>query len=264
MKIISRQPSFLYFPEGFFLRKKKGLKGLASSVIVMAIILVSSLVVINTINPLFKETNKAQVFNEARQTIHTIDSVINQLILEAPGSQRALDVHIRDGRLIVSSVDDTIRYRIEHVPELVGGGFVAREGNVIIRGGAKMDAYEGDPNGDGQTDLVLENSAMLFSVKKLGSPSSHVNINTSNVISLVRNMRLGYAASLDSGILINNDPATSYGTGFTEIGRIGSNLESSSIRIFMNSTAGITYEAIFELVAGQDFVQLKIKRITGV
>jgi hypothetical protein len=249
----------------FLTRKVFAMKGLTSSVIVM-VILVSSLVVVNTINPLFRETSKLQAFNEARQTIHVIDSTINQILLETTGSKRSLDLSVRDGRLIASSADDTIIFHLEGVNDiLLESGFVTEEGRVIIRSGGKMRAYEEDIDGDGDTDLVLENGASRFAIQKLGSESSYVDINTSTAITQLRNMRLGVTATLEkSGIFINDIDASSYGNGFTKLSRIGENLESSSILMFVNSTSGITYEAVFEMAAGEDFVQLKLKRLGGV
>ena len=237
---------------------------LISSVILVIIIVMSSILVLNTINPFVREGNNLQSFNEAKQTLTSLDAQIQQLFFEAPGARRSIDLQIPKGKLIVSSGQDEIKIRIEDV-NLFNPGYSTQEGNIRITSGGMMDAYESDIDNDGITDLVLENSGVIFAVKKLGNATNNVVVNTTNMITLSRNKALNVNISYPhSGIFINDKDSTSYGVGYTELTRAGSSLTSSAIHIYLNSTAAnVSYDVTFSLGASQDFVEMKATHISG-
>ena len=245
----------------FAVKSNTAQKGLMSGVIVFIIVVISTLAVINVLNPFVEQGKGYQDFNEARQAIRSIGSTVSQIAIEAPGSQRSISLDLHDGRLIVSDADDTIKIRLNDVKDIVGSGFETKEGNVVIRGGAFMRAYEADIDNDSTTDFVMENSAVLFAVKKIGSSSQPASINTTNFITQMQNKRLNVNITPATGIFINDDFNTSYGTGYTDMSPIGNNIESAAIKVAVNSTAGIMYEAQFILSAAQDFVDMRIKRV---
>ena len=231
-----------------------------SGVIVVAIVISSTILVINTINPFIQESKNFQSFNEAKATLEKVNTAINDVFLEAPGSRRTLDLNIREGDIIVSGEEDKIKIILPG--NLFEPGISTQQGNVFVTsGGTTMKAYESDINSDGATDLVLENDAVIFAVKKIGNASSFVSINTTNIIPLIRNKRSNVNITPISGIFIGDALNTSYGNGFTELTRSGSTLQSSSIRVTVNSTSGTMYEALFTLRSAQDFVELEIKNI---
>ncbi len=236
-----------------------------SGVIVVAIVVSSSILVLNTINPFVQESRDFQSFNEAKLILQTIDSTISQLFFEAPGARRSIDINLREGKFIVSGKDDTIKIRLEGI-SLFTSGLRTQEGNILITSGAAMNAYESDIDGDDNTDLVLENGMLLFAVKKLGSASSPVSVNTSSIITLMRNKNIDFNVSYPrSGIFINDKETTSYGSGYTELTQLGNSMASGSIHLFLNATAAnVTYDATFSLAASQDFIEFQVGHVTGV
>lgn len=237
---------------------------LISGVVVVVIIVTSSILVLNTINPVIEEGKDFQKFNEAKQTMQSIDAVINDLLFEAPGARRSIDVNIRDGKLSIAGGEDKIKLRIEDV-DIFSSGLRQEEGNILITSGPSMKAYEKDIDGDGTTDLVLENGLIMLAIKKLGNSTTHVSVNTTSMITLMRNKRLDLNISYPrSGIFINDKETTSYGVGYTELTQIGENIQSSSIHLFVNATAAnVTYDATFALSTGLDFIDLEITHVTG-
>ena len=230
-----------------------------SGILAVVIILGSTILVLNTVNPFVEESKGFQSFNEARQTLETIDAVINQLLVEGPGSRRSLDVSVRDGRMIVSSQESKIKIRLDDINALSG---FSSSGNIQVTGGTPMKAYESDI--DGVPSLVLENSAIVFAVKKLGSSTNMVSVNTTNFITLMRNKALNLNVTPKSGIFINDKDASSYGTGYTALTQQGENLASGGIFVFVNSTGGnVSYEATFTLGSGNDFLETQVKNVVG-
>lgn len=237
-----------------------------SGTLAVVIVVSSTLLILNTINPFIEEGRDIQSFNEAKQSLEQLDAVIKQLIYEAPGSRRSVDMNIREGRLQVVGSEDSIKIRLENV-NLLSTGATVQEGNILITSGENMRAYESDIDGDGNTDLVLENNRLIFAIEKIGNSSSHVAINTSTFITLMRIKNLSLNISNPgSGIFIDDRLTTSYGVGYTELTRAGENLISSGIHVYVNATAttNVTYDATFSLKAGQDFIGFGATHITGV
>lgn len=238
---------------------------LLSSVIIVIIVVISSILVLNTINPIISEGEQLQDFNEAKQALHSLDAAINQVLFEAPGSKRSVDIRIPEGKFQVVGGEDKIKIRIENI-NLFPPGLRQEEGNIVITSGALMRAYESDIDSDGTTDLVLENGRVLFAIKKLGNYTNNVLVNTTSFISLMRNKNLNVDIPYPgSGIFIDDKDKTSYGIGYTELTKMGDNIASSAIRVVLNATAAnVTYEALFSLASAQDFVELEVTQITGV
>lgn len=238
------------------------MKGFVSKVIVLAIILVSMAIIINNLNPIIDESRDVQKIDDAKRIMQIIDSVTNQLSIESTGAQRALSINLpQDARFIFSGSENRIKIRIDDIDVLSSTGRIQEE-NVVIQGGGALSAYEADIDNDGDTDLVLENPAVLFAVHKLGSESSHVAVDTANIISLVRNKRQNVDMVPKSSVMINEKNLSSYGTGYTRLS-LSDNVQSASIIVHMNSAANITYNAIFTLSSNLDFVELRVQDIEG-
>ncbi len=239
------------------------MKGIVEAAVAIAIVVGSSLIVLGTLTPFVEEGKSTQAFTEAKNTLSQIDQSMQQLLVEAVGARRQVDLNIREGKLIVAGDEERIKIRLEGFTILQPGATV-QEGNIQIQGGGAVDAVEEDADGDGNTDLVLRNRALTFAIKKLGNSTSWTALNTSTMITQIHNNRTGTTIIPGSGISINDWSNTSAGTGYTALANQGRNIETGSILVFVNSTANVTYEALFTLAAGTDFVALEVKKITGV
>jgi hypothetical protein len=234
------------------------------AVIAVAIVVGSTLLVINMVMPTIEEGKDFQSFSEAKKTMELLDATITQVFFEAPGARRSIDIDVKKGKLIVSGPADRIKIRLEDV-NLFTPGLRRQEGNILVTSGAQVDAYEGDVDKDGSTDLVLENDGIIFAVRKLGSPSGHVIVNTTNMIVLIHNKRTNTDMFYPkSAIYINDTLETSYGIGYTELADRSSNIASASIHIYVNATlANTTYDGVFTLGPAQDFLEFHVSHVTG-
>ncbi len=241
----------------FFAGSKKGEKGaVISSVLAVAIVIASSVVVINVITPMIEEGNAYNQLNKAKQVASSLDMLIKELSVEAPGSKRAVRIEADFGSFEVIGKEDRIKFHLSTPQEIFEPGTVVREAGYVMSSGPSMKAY------DNGTDFILENDAVMFAVRKLGSPSGWVSVNTSSMVTKISNKRVNVNATpVTSAILIGDDPNTSVGTGYTELTKSGLALTGSSVHIFVNSTAGLLYDALFSLSSAQDFVELEVKNI---
>jgi hypothetical protein len=233
---------------------KKGINPLVSSIAVIGIILISSIIVTSMISPVMKRGEENQIYNEAKQKMSSLNALINELYYEAPGAARIVKMDVEGGKFVVSGGENKLKYVLD--ARMLESVTRTKEGNVIISSGPFVKAYEGDPDGDGITDLVLENDDVLFAVRKYQpSNGTYPGINTSSLISIIKNKKLNTDIRPKSAIYVNG--TNDVGTGYTELTAQGNDLSSAGIRLFMNAT--IIYEAIFTLDAGADFVNLEIR-----
>ncbi|GEM_PF-5291804 len=239
------------------------MKGLAEAAIAIAIVIGSSMIVLSTLAPFVEEGKSTQAFEEAKNTLSQVDQAMQQLLVESTGARRQIDLNIREGKLIVSGDEERIKIRLEGFTVLQPGATV-QEGNIQIQGGGAVEATEEDADGNGTADFVLRNKALTFAIAKIGNSTNWATINTSTMITQIYNNRTSTNIVPGSGISINDWGNTSAGTGYTALSNLGRNIEAGSILVFVNSTANVTYEALFTLAAGTDFITLEVKKITGV
>jgi hypothetical protein len=238
------------------------MKGLAEIgvALTVAIVVGSTIIVLNTLGPVVNEGKSSQAFTNAKNSLALVDRSIQQLMLESVGARRQIDLDTGDGTFIVSGTEEKIKIRLEGY-KLLQPGTSVQEGNILIQSGGGVDAYERDVDGDGSMDLVLKNNILSFAVKKLGNSTNNVSINTTNIITQIFNNRTGTSIRPGSGIYINDILESSYGSGYTALSRQGTNLGETSIILYMKSDAGIDYEALFTLAPGYDFIEMEVKNI---
>jgi hypothetical protein len=238
------------------------LKGITEigAVIGVAIVIGSTIIVMNALGPVVDEGKKTETFIESKSTLALIDRSIQQLMLEAVGARRQLDIDVKTGTLIISGNEEKVKIRLEGY-NLLQPGTSVQEGNIHIQSGGGVDAYEADINGDGETDLVLKNNALTFAIKKIGNETNSSEINTSTMITYILNNRTNTVIRPGSGVFINDIQNSDRGLGFTSLSRLGTNLGESSILVTMRSYANIDYEALFTLLPGADFITVEVKNI---
>lgn len=229
------------------------------AVVAIAVVVASTVMVMNTITDVVREGSDASKFNMAKQLMSSVDMNVRELMYESTGAKRVIKLEARDGMFIVSEKEDKIKYQLSPDIKIYEPGTRFREGNMIISSGPFMDAYESDIDGNNESDLVLENDVVLFAIRKIGNATHFDELNTTTIIALIRNKKTGTDAVPKSGIFI--DGTSSYGNGYTELVRSGDALMSSGIRVVMNST--YDYEAVFTLGAGRDFIEMEVRHISG-
>lgn len=229
-------------------------ESLISTVFIVLFVLITSVIVLSVIVPTLNKGKDFQSYNEAKQTLTSIDNAISELSVEAQGSRRSISVST-NGKIEINSKEDSLKIKLEQ-PTIIEKNTIVQEGKIVISSGDYVKAYENDINNDGNLDLVLENTNIVFAINK-----SSEFINTTNFITLIRNKNLDINITPISGLFINKLVNSSYGTGKTELTEKGDYLPSASIKLTMNSMSNISYEALFKLTAGMDFIDLEVKEL---
>lgn len=235
-----------------------------TTVIAIAIIVGSAVIAVNMINPTIEEGKSFQTFNDAKKVLEAVDSAISQVFFEAPGARRVINVDLPEGKFIVSGGEEKVKIRLEDL-KLFTPGVRRQEGNILVTSGSQVDSYEGDVDGDGSTDLVLENDAVKVAIKKLGNQTSPAFVNTTNMIVLIKNKRTNTNIWYPrSGIYINESSKSYYGVGYSELTQRSDFIASAGVHLFINATdANIDYDAVLTLGPAQDFFEFYITHVNG-
>ena len=221
-----------------------------SATIMIAIVIALSFIISNAISIIIEENSSIHSFERAKYTMSNLHSVINEMLFEATGARRSMNIEV-NGEFIIAGNEDRIKYKIYDVA--LEPGTRKEEGKIQIITGPTMSAYENDIDNDGTMDIVLENDFVLFAIRKESS-----TVNTTDMITMIRNKDMNVDVVPKSTLMINDMLNTSYGNGYTELIQEGYDLTSSSINVVVNSEAGISYNAIFTLGAGNDFIELEV------
>jgi len=112
------------------------------------------------------------------------------------------------------------------------------------------------------TNLVLENTRIIFEVPKFGLPSGYAAINNSQLVDKITLKDSGLNITpADSSTIIDNNPLSVNGTGYTQLMQTGDLLREASIKAYIESNSGANYEIWYTLRSNADFVLQEIKNI---
>ncbi|MFC2143240.1 hypothetical protein ACFLQN_02470 [Candidatus Aenigmatarchaeota archaeon] len=238
------------------------MKGLLTIVIVVAIIIVSSIIVVNSIAFVFDEAKEIQGFNEIKETMTGLDGVLRPLLFEAAGSEKSFNMNLREGTFFVDGSRDMIYIELD--TDTVQPGSDIKEGNLIIQRGPFVYTTMADIGGDGVYDYILENNAVQFAIRAVGTEENHVMINMSNIITVLRNKKTEFGIVPSLSVFLDNINVSS-GYGYTRITGLGGPYNNASVLVWLNTTNFI-YKIFFELEGSHDFIEMDIKEIieTGV
>jgi hypothetical protein len=226
---------------------------LISAVIGVMVVVSVIVIVVPVIYDVIEQGTANARMNQAKTQLAKLDSVIRELSYEADGAKRSVKLDSRDGYFVISGKDDSIKYITD---SKISSGMY-KEGNMIVLSGSYVSAYEKDVDEDGNIDLVLENNNLLVAFEKMGSADNYDELNTSTIISLIRNKRKNIDMFPIAEIKIDN--TSSYGNGYSELVTRGDAVGTGIVRIVMNST--IDYEVFFSLAPGADWFEMEVKLI---
>jgi hypothetical protein len=226
---------------------------LVSAVLVIGLVIAGIALVMSVGMPVLEASQEALGFDNGVSWLNRLDTAIKEVSSEGYGSSRILQSP--NGNWQVSSGADSI-WLTAH---FVSGDYLTRAvvGSVLrIAGGDVRCAIE-DGNGDGKTDLIMENSMVKIVLQKVNG-----TLNTSQNILLMKEKTNNLTIiPSDSSITIDGNLATSYGSGWSNLAPLGDELPFCRANFFVNSTAGLSYDIFYTLYAGADFVVIEVRNV---
>jgi len=230
------------------MRDKKGVIWI-SAVIYVMIVVVVMVIVLEAGLPLIKGLNERNAFNRIRDTVVSLDKQIQQIASEGQGSQRVIPIEITDGEFSIK--DQRLRWKLETETKIVESKSRVQLGNLIIA--SDVDVQSKEVGGF----FIVENSRLSINFSKIGSPTSHVPINTSDIINSLYYKDNNVVAGGTFTFYVNDSSSIS-GTGYTKMEDIGTGLTTATLRAHVNNTA-MKYDLVITLDSKADFFRANIE-----
>src|SRR3989338_5364164 len=216
-------------------------------VLIVAIVVAGVGLVLVVGTPVIDNVKAGLEFKNSEDFMLQFDKAVREVAKEGEGSSRIL--RSSDGSFQVSSQEDSVEFSqrsgvFDYLTRKLSG-------NLIFIAGSDVSCYESDANNDGKEDLVMENSYIKAALNMVnGSYSTQTNI----VMIKNRNFTI---FPTDSSIMIDGNPSTSSGEGFSYIQRPGKELPKCRVHYAMNST--LDYDIYYTLYSGADFITVEVR-----
>ena len=209
--------------------------------------------------PAINRAKEAAVLNEAMQNMRVLDNLIREVASEGVGSLRSMQLKVSDGKYTVNQKANSVDFDYEITSNLIRPGTFVKEGNLMIMSGVNAEAKEQDFDGDGITDLVLENEIIRVVLKKVGSSSNWQPIDTKSIVKLFNMKENGRNVTIeDSSVFLDDYLASSYGTGYSKLIKSGDHLARAEAVVHINSSI-VEYDIVYSLQSGADFLLVNIE-----
>lgn len=227
------------------------------SVIVLLVIAVIAISLVLTIGrPIIDSTVKTTDIKGAEDDLRFIDDYIRTVAREGNNSVRIFKFSSPKAFQSIPG-ENAIQFSTDSRVALVDYLTRSFSGNYVYISGANVNCQSKDGDGDGVVDLVAENDKIKTVFKKISTNSS---IDTAQIIMQITDKSNNVTTFVgNSSIIIDENPATSNGTGYTEISHSGVNLPLCQVHAFVNST--FAYDAYYKLYAGADFLIVEVRNI---
>lgn len=230
----------------------KGVSVIISWVLVIVIVVAGIGIVMLATAPTLNQAQSAAALAQAERIAAQLSNALASVSREGIGSSRIIQIPSTVGTWQLVPEEDLIEFRLPTSPlePLVRR---IRDNLVYISG---FDASCSTGAHNGKPAWILENSYLKVYLQKING-----TINTTqNILALQSKVTGVTIVPVDSSIQVDNDPATSSGTGFSTM-RTGS-LPKCRAHFFVNSTAGLSYDIFYTLYSGADFLVVEVRNIT--
>ncbi|MCX6818938.1 MAG: hypothetical protein NT129_02965 [Candidatus Aenigmarchaeota archaeon] len=220
---------------------------LLSMMLLLLIAILAIAVVLSAGQSVIDKASGNEKFREAADIMKFIDNSISSVAEEGAGAKRILKFS-SPGDFETIPRENALQFHAESsVLEYLSRKII---GNLVYISGNDVSCYSG-------SDLTMENSYLKAVFKKVDPMSA---INTENNIVLIKEKTLNTEIyPTNSSVVIDDNPATASGIGYSEILKTGSNLPACSVHFFVNST--VSYDIYYTLYAGADFLAVEVRNL---
>ncbi len=217
-------------------------------VIVILIGVISISLVLNIGVPVLQVSQDANRFQEYEKNMRFLNNLIQDIAQEGVGASRVYRFDVENEDIEIMSDSNSIQLKFvsdaniqEYLSRKISGNLFLISGNDVS---CKTDS-----------NISMENGFLKIELQKVSGI-----VNTSrNILSMTEKLSNKNMQINDSSIIINDDPSTSAGTGFSKLLRTGNGLPLCTTQFYVNSS--VQYDIFYTLFSGADFVVVEIKNV---
>jgi len=239
---------------------KKGMSTILSFMIVVALVAIGIGIVTSTGNPIVESLTADAQIRIADDVVKSIDNAVMDVVRDGKGGARVI-TFTAPKEFEVIPEEDAVQFRVETASGLQDYLSRTQERNKVTIAGGDVNCFERDENGDGSTDLVVENTYIKGVFRRTPKTAPLSSINTTESIILLNEKTGGTNITFsNTSVLIDGIAGSERGTGYSEISRTGSALPACRVHFFVNATA-VRYDVYYKLYAGADFFVAEVDNI---
>ncbi|MBI4174190.1 MAG: hypothetical protein HY517_00970 [Candidatus Aenigmarchaeota archaeon] len=234
----------------------KGVSTVLSVILLFVIVVIAVGMVLSIAQPVADSAVKQTEIKNAEDDLHFIDNYITTVAREGKDSARIYKFSSPKSFESIPG-EDAIEFTTDADINVIDYLSRKMSGNFVYVSGDNVNCQEKDGDGDGTIDLVAENDKIRAVFRQVALDTAivtdrlllQITEKTRNITTYVGN----------SSIVINDDPSTSVGVGFSRLSRDGVNLPLCQVHAFVNST--VDYDVYYKLYAGADFLVVEVRNI---
>jgi archaellum component FlaF (FlaF/FlaG flagellin family) len=228
---------------------------LISAILFIAITISVVAIVYQSGMPLIERMQQTAALGRMSEAFSEIDSLVRVVAHEGNSSRRVFDLRVSMGRFAIDAANDLILWQLSTKNTIIPPRTAEFFGNLIVGSNLGSSASEGDYQGT--PAYVLENEHLRVYLRRIGSPESHQDYDTADVLLAVYQKDSDQWLPLEAlEISVDDDPSSSSGSGYTLLERSGDILPYGRVNAYMDSAWGKYYINI-TLESGADFLQIE-------
>jgi type II secretory pathway pseudopilin PulG len=219
-------------------------------------------IVLSTAVPALENQRDASQIRSAQDFLRNLDSSAQEVVSEGQGSTRTLDLSFSQGNIEFDAKNDTVTYGLQTDAEVVSPQTSVRRGNIVLANNARVKVKTAIC--EGVRSYVLENEHIEACIRNVGSESNRQDINTSDLLVKYRFKDQNRDLDGNLSVLINSNPRTSSGTGFTSVPYENlprNNVGTGQVTATVTTSVGdaFRYDIVFQLPTGADFLKIDVQ-----
>lgn len=229
----------------------KGFSPILASSFLVLVFAVAVGIVVSIGLPAVDMATATSRFDDALITVKLIDNAIREVVFEGAGAKRLVKF-ASPGDFEAIPQEDSVQFKMQGPAVLE---YLSRRitGNIVQIAGSDVSCSDAG-------NLTIENSYLRVDLKNVAPATPAASINTNDTILAIKEKSGGTTvAFVNSTVVIDGNPATASGTGYSEILKKGRDLPSCTAHVFVNSTAD--YDIYYTLYAGADFLVMDVRNV---
>lgn len=245
----------------------------ASQIITAALYVGISIAAVTTAvtvgQPAIDNMRDAAAISRSQDFMQELDSKVQQVAAEGQGSSRTLTISIDRGELLFNEEANALVYQIQSDANVISPQTSRRTGNVMLSSNANVEIYnvsqgseDAPPGYSGPPCYMMENDHIKACIKKVGSTSNTTSINSSELLTFYKFRDGNKTFDGNLSVMLNGVPSTGSGTGYTQIDSYGYFIGTGRVKAHIVSGNGFTYDIIFELPTGADFLKVDVQNFS--
>jgi hypothetical protein len=227
---------------------------LISAILFIAITLTAVTIVYNSGMPVIKRLSTAAAVEQMKDVFQGIDSTVKEVAAGGNGSRRTLFLSLDPGKFTVDPSSDSVYWTLDTDALVISPRSSQTYGNVVF--GSEMETAAYEDTYQGASAYVLENSRLTAYLLRAGSPGSPQPLSTSDLLLGLYSKGLGRWLNGSLEILMDGEPASSQGSGYTAVEAESSTLPKGVVEAHM-FTPYLNYTIYFTLESGADFLMVE-------